>query len=559
MALRRAGGDAAPSLTRTLLALRGALLAHGAGGAAAWAAAALGLVSALATLLLGFAAAPRVGGTADLIALALALWMLGRIAVAALSGGDAALRVEYFRLLPIPRRRLARSLLLVSLADPALVLLALAAGSLVVLGARNGASATVGALAGLLLTVLLTGVLATLAGALVPADSRRRRDAGTLLIALATSAVTVLGALLPLLSSTLRQERSAGLSALLRALPSGWAADAVAAAARGDVALTPLPLAGLVAASAVAAAAWPRLLTRRLEGVVGSHRPARRRRRASAPAHHGRGARDDRAATGAAPAHPAGRTRDDRAATGAAPVLARRRALLPATPTGAVAAKELRLWSRDPLRSTCLLIAALVGVGVVPRASEGTDALLPYAGLLSVAIAGACACNLYGNDALALRLVAATPGSAAPDVRGRQLAWLLIVAPFAIVVSAALTAISGETAAVPWVAATLPALLGGGGLVPLSSVVAVQPLDAGGGPTPGWSLKVHVTLLAVALTALPALALLVAGVAADAPLLRWLAVPVGVATGVALALALGRVATRRLRRDQLDILARLAR
>jgi ABC-2 type transport system permease protein len=46
------------------------------------------------------------------------------------------------------------------------------------------------------------------------------------------------------------------------------------------------------------------------------------------------------------------------------------------------------------------------------------------------------------------------------------------------------------------------ALLGGAaGLVPVASLISVQPLDETGNPTPAWSLKVHVMLVVVALTA----------------------------------------------------------
>ena len=70
---------------------------------------------------------------------------------------------------------------------------------------------------------------------------------------------------------------------------------------------------------------------------------------------------------------------------------------------------------------------------------------------------------------------------------------------------------SGEHAAWPWVLAVLPAVLGGAaGLAPISSLISVQPLDETGGPTPAYSLKVHIALVAVALTALVPVAVLVA-------------------------------------------------
>ena len=116
----------------------------------------------------------------------------------------------------------------------------------------------------------------------------------------------------------------------------------------------------------------------------------------------------------------------------------------------------------DPVRVTCLLIAVLVGVGValIPRLSTGQSVLLPFSGPLTVVIAGACATNLYGNDGTSLWPTVATPRVAAADVRGRQLAWLLLVGPFALAETVALTAWSGQ-ARWPWALGLLTALLGG--------------------------------------------------------------------------------------------------
>ncbi len=163
------------------------------------------------------------------------------------------------------------------------------------------------------------------------------------------------------------------------------------------------------------------------------------------------------------------------------------------------------MWVRDPIRLTCLLIAVIVGAAVcaIPRLTSGTYLLLPYAGILTAVIAGACACNLYGSDGTSFWVTVMTPGAARADVRGRQAAWLIIVGPYAVAITIAFTALSGEQAAWPWVLAVLPAILGGAaGLAPFSWLVSVQPLDETGGPTPAYSLKVHIALVVVALTAL---------------------------------------------------------
>lgn len=191
--------------------------------------------------------------------------------------------------------------------------------------------------------------------------------------------------------------------------------------------------------------------------------------------------------------------------------------------------------------------------------TAGTSALLPFAGALTTIIAGACACNLYGSDGTSLWLTITTPRSAAADVRGRQAAWLMIVAPYALACTLVLTAISGQPWAWTWALALLPALLGGAaGLAPLASLISVQPPDETGGPTPAWSLKVHIALIAVPLTALPPALTLLAAAHWQLRWLAWAAIPVGIATGLTLTRTLGSRATARLTHRQVPMLRTLA-
>ncbi|MBO2459901.1 hypothetical protein [Actinomadura violacea] len=468
------------------------------------------LASAVGTLLLGAAGYAHDGTATDVLALVSLLWIGGRLAQSAMTG-EPFLHPEMFGLLPVPRRRLARSLLVVGLADPANVLLAVASAAMIARGARLGLAATAAAIAAVLLTVAVTSVLATVAAGLLGPGARRGHDAGTVLTAVLISLIAMAGTLLPALISALQNRSAPWLTALLRALPTGWGPDAVAAAGRGDLAGTLLPLAGIAALGALAAAVWPRVLGRRMQG----RRPARR-------------GRDVRAG---------------------------RRSPLGSTPIGAVAAKELRMWARDPIRLTCLVIALVVGTGagVVPRITAGTGLLLPFAGAMTVVIAGACACNVYGNDGPGIWPTIMTPGSARADVRGRQLGWLLAVGPYAAASTLVLTAVSGEDRFWPWAVSLVTALLGGAaGLLPLASLIAPQPLDAAGNPTPGWSVKVHIALLAVPLTALPTLLALLAG-------LGWVAVPIAAATGALLAFWLGARAVTVLQERQVALLQTLTR
>lgn len=105
----------------------------------------------------------------------------------------------------------------------------------------------------------------------------------------------------------------------------------------------------------------------------------------------------------------------------------------------------------------------------------------------------------------------------------------------------------------------LPALLGGAaGLAAYGSLVSVQPADEAGNPTPAWSLKVHLAVPIVALTAAPPALVLLAGTITHHDWLSWAAIPTGLATGIAGAGYFGNAAIHRLQRQQLIVLARLA-
>ena len=74
--------------------------------------------------------------------------------------------------------------------------------------------------------------------------------------------------------------------------------------------------------------------------------------------------------------------------------------------------QELRLWLRDPVRLSCLVIALIVGAGtgVLPRLTAGTGLLLPFAGTITVVIAAACACKRQYDSSMWLTVM--TPRSA---------------------------------------------------------------------------------------------------------------------------------------------------
>jgi ABC-2 type transport system permease protein len=505
-------------MVRILIALRGTIarnqLARGSAWAI-WAVVAFGLLSAAGTLVIGIIHGSGARGSLDRVSVVLLLWLGGQIAQTALNGGAQSLPPELLALLPLSRRRVAWALLVVGLVDPALVIIAIAYAAVIAVAAGLGAAAVIASVLGVAGLLLVTSVAATLAGGTLGPGSRRGRDLGTIVTAVAISFLSVAATLLPGLLSGLQAGRWPAFAVVLRAAPSGWPGDAAYAAHRGEWALVAVTLLAPLALTAVLAAVWPGVLSRRMTYSASASR------------------RDG---------HGHGR-------------------LLPATPAGAVTAKEVRLWLRDPIRVTFLLVALLVGVGtaLIPRLATGHSQLLPFAGPLTVLIAGACATNLYGSDGTSLWLTIAAPRAAAADIRGRQFAWLLVVAPFAAVETVALTAWSGQHALWPWAIGLLVALLGGGaGLAPLGSVTAVQPLDDTGGPTPMWSLKVHIALVVVLLTALPAAAVLTAGAVTRDSALGWAGVPVAVLTAAGCATFFARAAARKLQASQVSILRLLA-
>lgn len=180
--------------------------------------------------------------------------------------------------------------------------------------------------------------------------------------------------------------------------------------------------------------------------------------------------------------------------------------------------------------------------------------------------------NLYGDDGTAVWLTRMVPGVERADVRGRQAAWLLVVAPVIVALTVALTALSGQGWAWPFVLAVLPAVLGGtaGLMVVVSVAMPVRqkdphrrsgPFDTSDDPNAAGAAigQQYLMLLLAALVAAPAGALVLVGAVRHRPVLQAAGVLVGVATGVLLSWWGGHLAARRLaarsrarRRDRVD-------
>ncbi len=507
-----------------LIRLKFRVLRHSLRGNQGWftgVGALFGLLAATVTIVVSTVDFDEPGIGVDVLAGLYLLWAVGWLFGPVFTGGgDETLRPEHFALLPLTPRQLATGLLGAAFVGVPAVVTFLAFCGLVLFA--DGAGVVVALVAvplQLAFVVLLSRVV--MAGLGAALRSRRGKDLGVLLAALVGLSGFVAQALFNNFGQVLLDGGSATLSAVLRWAPSGWAVVAVDAAGTGNWLLALVALAGLAAVCAVLLAVWGVLLVRRTTRVAANQGPRE---------------------------------------TGTRGGLAQR---LPATPVGAVAAKELRLWLRDARRRVSLLTMVIVGtmISVIPAVTEGDTDSLPFAPVAVTVFACLLAGNLYGMDGSALWHTLVTPGAAAADVRGRQLAWLLVVGPVALVLTAVLPGIS-DPSSYPWVLALVPVVLGGGaGLIMLLSVFAGYPLPdqkanpfaAGGNPgLVRTAQQVGISLLLGVVSA-PVVLLLIFG--GDNPVLRWSALPLGIAIGAVLFWWWGRIAYRRLAARGPEILA----
>jgi ABC-2 type transport system permease protein len=480
---------------------------------------------AVATLLAGVRHYRYDGAGANMVATLCFGWLLGWVTGPLLIGDDSTLRMDYFKLLPVPARKLAYAMLGASFADVSLAFSLVAFAALIGLGAQSGPAAALTGVAAMLLDLVLAVIASQVATAVFGPviSSRRGRDFTAMLLALAITLLSVASSLVPLVAARLTDGRSPALADVVRILPSGWGAVAVDAAGRSDWGLVAASLGGLAALIALLVLAWPPLLARRL---TMSGRAARRRSRARP--HGQRNPRQGR--------------------------------VLPASPLGAVLGRELRLYARSVLRSMLLMISFLVAVVVaIIIVVSGKTTGLPFAGLLFTVIAAGCFTNCYGDDGTSIWLTLIVPGAARADVRGRVLAWFLVVAPAGLLLTLVLTVVSGQTWAWPWVLAAEPAMvIGCAGLLALVGTWSVNGPAPDGGPSPARVLKTHIALVAVPVVVLfPAAALLVPGALGHSLLLQWLAVPLALAWALFLTWYSTRAAVRRLESRAPEIFSRV--
>lgn len=474
----------------------------------------VGLALAVGTIWLAGHAWPVAGLSLDLVAAAFAIWVVGWLfGPVVFGGGDETLRPEHFALSPIRPRRLAAGLLAASFVGVTPVVSLIAFGALIVAAVPLGGAARVIAIP----AVLLQLVFVVLASRFVAAalGQLMRSKLGAVLAAVISGGVLALAHTGWVLKPTIQTALTLGFPGYLhdwaRWLPSGWSVVAVEGAQRGDWARVAAALGGLAVLSALALLGWSALLVRRL-----GHRQAS--------------------------GHPARASAGDRAVR---PGKAR-----------AVAGRDLRTVSRDLMRFHYLIFALVYALTfcLLPLVVH-LPIFVPFIGVVFGIWAAAVSANLYGEDGTALWLTILVPGAARNDVRGRQLAWLVITAPVTVALSVLPTLITGQTWAWPWLGALVPALLGGGaGIIVLVSVLRPVPMTdpdkrSGNLLENGTDFtQVLLMLILVAVAAAPAyLTVRFAG--------PWPGAAVGLVTGAGCYWLLGKLAAGRLERTGPEMLA----
>ncbi|MFI7454903.1 hypothetical protein ACIBQX_46050 [Nonomuraea sp. NPDC049714] len=441
--------------------------------------------------------------------LTLAVWLSGWIfGPILIGGGSEALRPEYFSMLPVAPGRIAAALLAGAFAGPAPVVNLIALLSLPVYGWRFGPAGVLIGLVAAVITLITMVMISRVIVALIGLFVRSRATAAAVGIVTGTAIALCSNGWAPVVA--LGGTDTAGWSqVLVRVLPSGWGVAAIEAP-------WPLALAILAANAGVIAlllAAWSGLLARRVVSAARGGVPPRRGTPRPFPSTSG---------------------------------------------VRVAAAKELRAWWRDLVRIQLLATAFSYAI-VTPLLLLTIDAwiMVPFTGLIVIVMAAASSANLYGADGTALWLTLMTPGAERADVRGRQLAWFLVVGPAAVLLSLAGTLVSGQTWAWPWVLGLLPALLGGGaGVIVLLAVTSLvpgtDPHKRGGNPlSTGADESAETSLAWLVLLAVPATALPAAGAILLNP---WAGIATGVLTGALSAWGLGRIAYRRLENHGIDLL-----
>ncbi len=360
----------------------------------------LGLILAVLACVMaaqGDASPVLVGGTASL---GLTLLGLSWVLFPVLSGiSDDNIQPRHFQLLSVEPRGLARALLSTSAFGIVVPLTTIAAASIPIYALSRSIAAFPLALvawpATVVLFVSLSRVMTLAMSQLL--KSRRSRE-------LALLAFSAIFGGLYFLQFPITQNFGRVLSGevtwpltLAHSIPFSWGITSVDAALEGNWLLAVGAVAGLLLIDGVLVWAWQRLVLRLFEGRVSASSGASRKQTTA-------NGRDG--ATG-------WRT----------------------TRVGAVVTRELSLWRGDMRRRSQLLSALIFAVlgGIGPLVSDSIPFDAAWGAWIVILMAMVAGSNFYGLDGSSMWHLVMIPQALSDDIRGRQIAWLLVAAPFAIV------------------------------------------------------------------------------------------------------------------------------
>jgi ABC-2 type transport system permease protein len=344
-------------------------------------------------------------------------------------GSDETLDPQRLALLPLNGRQLVTGMLVASAVGiaPVATLLALS-GALVALPHDVVQFALV--LAGVLGTALLCVVASrTLVTALSPLlRSRRGRDViivAVTILAIAPQALRFIG---PGRSGGGTRHQLEVAARAVRWTPFALGGTTASEAGRGHLGRSALALVALAAVVGVLLVLWNAALRHALTTADASATPKHRRRARSA----------------------------------ALPLFPRSLAWLPHDRAGAVAAKDLRYFMRDPRRR-----AAMIGALAFPavlfistasaRAPSHASTLLA---LLALFPASQLSLNQFGLEGAAAWVYVASGDDPRADMTGKNVATALFVVPFAVAAAVAFAAVSGGWGYLPLTLGLVPAALG---------------------------------------------------------------------------------------------------
>ncbi|PEM71251.1 hypothetical protein COL60_08145 [Bacillus pseudomycoides] len=486
-----------------------------------------GLLLAIGTVLLFSFYPTNLAAPKDILYIVFAVWTIGWIIGPILTGGDGLLRPEYFMLLPLNPYKLARALLVVAFVGLGPLISLVAFMGLLLYAARLNLWASIVAVPAILLQLLFVVLLSKVVSRIMDETMKSRigMEIGAMLIGFVIAFLNVGWYALPTINWITTKN-----STVLYIFPSSWAIFAVDQASQSNWLLASVSLIVLTMLCGLLLYIWTKLLTRstttnvtKIKGwtTTRNHRNALR--------------------------------------------------ILSETKIGAIMTKELQCWVRDPQRGRFLRMGLWIGLfyGIFVTIA-GITGLMPWAGVIMIVFTSMFACNLYGFDGSALWLTLVTPGAERIDVRGRQGAWLLVVAPVAIVATVIFTTSSGLTLVYPWVFALIPALLGGAaGLIVLFSVFSLIPItdpqrrgrgtivsgddmNAGKMFITAWLMMVMVLA-----TAVPASGVVWIGTLLHLNFLQWMGVPTGICTGTFFTWWFGRIAYVKLESSGPELLAKM--